>query len=156
MRQVLENNAGHRALFINTTLDSLRDAEKASGKAVCGQTREVIIDAVRGKLGERLANSIANALKLKHIKEHGESHPKEEEATPHHKPPTRRIINMRAIHRLTDNATSKLHFIKTAMGNLPQDEKYDVHALLGKARKRIKNRAKNTVGRRTAKLLPTP
>ena len=39
---------------------------------------------MRGKLGERLANSIANALKLKHIKEYRESHPQEkkEEATP--------------------------------------------------------------------------
>ena len=82
MRQVLENNAGHRALFTKTALDNLPDTDKASGKAVFGKTRAVIIDKVRGKLGERLANSIATPLKPMHIKENRESHPKEEEATP--------------------------------------------------------------------------
>ena len=84
MRQVLENNAGHRAPFIKAALDNLPDDEKASGQAVFEKTREAIVAEVRGKLGERLANSIANALKLKHIKEYRESHPQEkkEEATP--------------------------------------------------------------------------
>ena len=56
----------------------------ASDQAVFEKTREAIVAEVRGKLGERLANSIANALKLKHIKEYRESHPQEkkEEATP--------------------------------------------------------------------------
>ena len=66
MRQVHENNAGHHALSIKTALDNLPDADKASGKDVFGKTREVIAE-VRGKLGETLATSIANALKLKHI-----------------------------------------------------------------------------------------
>ena len=72
MRQVLENNAGHRALLSKRALGNLPDADKASDKAVFGKTREVIIDEVRGKLGKRLANNIANnianALKLKSIK----------------------------------------------------------------------------------------
>ena len=53
---------------------------------------------------------------------------------------------MRAIHRLTDNATSRFRFSKKAMGNLPEDQQYNVHALLEKARELIKHLAMNTVG----------
>ena len=84
MRQVLENNAGHRAPFIKAALGSLPDALSASDQAVFEKTREAIVAEVRGKLGLRLANSIANALKLKNIKEYRENHPQEkkEEAKP--------------------------------------------------------------------------
>ena len=75
VRQVLEHNAGHRAPFIEAALDNLPDALSASDQAVFEKTREAVVAEVRDKLGERLANSIANALKLKHIKEHRESHP---------------------------------------------------------------------------------
>ena len=69
MRQVLEHNAGHRAPFIKKALDTFPDADQASDKSVSEKTQEVVKDEVRDKFGERLANSIATAFKLKRIKE---------------------------------------------------------------------------------------
>ena len=95
MRQVLENNAGHRAPFIKAASDSLPDDDKASDQAVFEQTREAIVAEVRGKPGERLANSIADALKLKHIKEYRKSQPQEKKR-PRRKPPPSKIKRRRA------------------------------------------------------------
>ena len=119
-------------------MGSLPDADKASDKAVFEKAREAIVAEVRGKLGERLANSSANALKLKRIKEHRQSHPKEEAATPAPQASKEDRTTMKALSRLADNAPRRLRFIKNAMGSLPEDKTYDVHALQEKARELIK------------------
>ena len=60
---------------------------------------------------------------------------------------------MNAISRLTDKAPRRFRFIKKAMDSLPEDKKYDVHALLEKARELITNLAKNTVGAQNTKAI---
>ena len=73
MQQGLKDSADERNTYIDTALDALSDADKASDKSVLDKTREIIKDTFRVLVGANLAAMIANGLQLKHIKEYKDS-----------------------------------------------------------------------------------
>ena len=64
----MENNAEDRATYINMALDTLSDADNASNIAVLDKNREVVKNTFRGEAGVKLANNIATATQLEHLK----------------------------------------------------------------------------------------
>ena len=59
----------------------------------------------------------------------------------------------KAIDRLLNNTTSRFNWIKRVMDRLPEAKKYDVDALLEKARNDVKHVAKNRVDASAAKTI---
>ncbi|MFM7989103.1 MAG: hypothetical protein ACKPKO_58300, partial [Candidatus Fonsibacter sp.] len=58
-----------------------------------------------------------------------------------------------AIHKLINNASTRFGYIKRAMDSLPEAKKYDVDALLEKARSEVEYIAKNRVDASAAKTI---
>ena len=58
-----------------------------------------------------------------------------------------------AINKLIHTASTKFGFIKRAMDSLPNDKKYDVYALLERARADIKRISKPRVGEQIAQTI---
>ena len=58
-----------------------------------------------------------------------------------------------AINKLINNISTRCGFIERAMKSLPEDKKYDVDALLEKARSDVEHVAKNRVDASAAKTI---
>ncbi len=99
MREVLENNAGHRAPLIKQMHWRPSQTPTRLLTKQYWKIRKVARGEVRGNLGERLANSIANAFKPNHIKEYRENRPQTKEEAP--PPPSKEDHNAKnAINKL--------------------------------------------------------